>query len=210
MGRRTSGVYSIYPWDGLSDKSVEVFCDMVTSGGGWTVIQNRVDGKVNFNRNWQEYKAGFGDVSTSHWAGNDIIHHLTKANSSSLHVSITGKNGNTLFIQYDTFSISGEEDDYRLYIAGNAKGTLEDRIRYGSTDNINGMKFSTYDKDNDPVSGSKCTDSMGIGGWWFNNCNDAYLNGPYALEKWKQPWDPPFKDGSYISRTRMMIKRKMI
>ncbi|XP_061176515.1 ficolin-3-like [Saccostrea echinata] len=207
-GSRTSGVYSINPWGELHNKSVEIYCDMSTSGGGWTVIQKRVDGKVNFNRSWQEYKAGFGDVSTSHWIGNEIIHQLTKKNSSTLYVSITLKNGTTLFIQYDTFSISGENDDYRLYIAGKATGMLDDRIRYGTgADNINGMKFSTYDKDND-LAGSKCTDAMGIGGWWFNSCSNAYLNGQYPPGKWKQPWYPPFSDGSHISETTMMIRRK--
>ncbi|XP_062615886.1 fibroleukin-like [Saccostrea cucullata] len=209
MGRRTSGVYSIYPnWDLLHNKkSVQVYCDMDTAGGGWTVIQNRVDGKVNFSRRWQDYKFGFGDVLTSYWIGNDVIHELTKNNSSSLYVSITGKDGTTRYIQYDTFSISGEDDDYRLYIAGNALGTLDDRMRYGTTDNINGMKFSTYDKDND-LDSSNCTDMMGVGGWWFNACNDAYLNGQYPPGKWEQPWFRTFNKGSQISSTRMMIKRK--
>ncbi|XP_062569182.1 fibroleukin-like [Saccostrea cucullata] len=209
MGRRKSGVYSIYPLDLLHQvKSVQVYCDMDTAGGGWTVIQNRVDGKVNFSRSWQGYKVGFGDVSTSYWIGNDVIHELTKDNSSLLYVSITGKDGTTHYIQYDTFSIAGEDDDYRLYIAGNAFGTLDDRIRYRSGgDNINGMKFSTYDKDND-LSSNHCTDTMGIGGWWFNKCNDAYLNGQYPPGKWSQPWHGTFDDGSKISSTKMMIKRK--
>lgn len=210
MGKRMSGVYSIYPWDLLHQKSEQVYCDMDTAGGGWTVIQNRVDGRVNFSRNWEEYKAGFGDLLTSYWIGNDIIHQLTKENSSSLYLNIDGKDGTTNYIQYETFSISGEDDDYRLYIAGETTGTLDDRIRYGTgTDNINGMKFSTFDKDND-LRSDHCTDVMGVGGWWFNSCNDAYLNGQYPPGKWDQPWVSTFDQGSKISSTRMMIKRKMI
>lgn len=36
--------------------SLQVFCDMEASGGGWTLIQRRENGSVNFQRNWKDYK----------------------------------------------------------------------------------------------------------------------------------------------------------
>ena len=34
----SSGIFTIYPWGDL--QSVDVFCDMETSDGGWTVSMN--------------------------------------------------------------------------------------------------------------------------------------------------------------------------
>lgn len=41
---------------------MEVYCDQNTGLGGWVLIQQREDGSVNFNRTWNEYRAGFGKI----------------------------------------------------------------------------------------------------------------------------------------------------
>jgi hypothetical protein len=33
------------------------------------VFQRRQNGTVDFTRNWQEYKDGFGNVNNEHWLG---------------------------------------------------------------------------------------------------------------------------------------------
>jgi hypothetical protein len=42
-----------------------------------------------------------------------------------------------------------------------------------------GMKFSTYDQDNDEVGLSSCA-KVYHGAWWYESCHNANLNGKYA------------------------------
>ncbi|XP_062595944.1 fibrinogen-like protein 1 [Saccostrea cucullata] len=66
-GRKLSGEYRIDPFGNGS--YVTVYCDMKTDEGGWTAIQKRISQSVGFNRTWEEYKRGFGNVTDSYWIG---------------------------------------------------------------------------------------------------------------------------------------------
>ncbi|XP_062603442.1 fibrinogen-like protein 1 isoform X1 [Saccostrea cucullata] len=207
LGQTLSGLYTIYPFG--NNSQVRVYCDMVTDGGGWTAIQKRSGGSVTFNRMWAEYKKGFGNLSDIYWIGNDVIHQLTKENNSALYLSITLRNGTTLYERYHQFSVSDESDNYRLYLGGPATGTLGDRMldTGRSTQDLSGMSFSTPDRDHDRAGSYNCAvDHGGGGGWWYNNCHDANLNGPWSPAYWWEPWFPLLKNGGDITETLMMIK----
>jgi len=57
---------------------MQALCDMDDAGGGWTIIQRRFDGSLDFDRSWREYKRGFGqwqcDSVGELWLGNEQIH----------------------------------------------------------------------------------------------------------------------------------------
>ncbi|XP_061190561.1 fibroleukin-like [Saccostrea echinata] len=205
-GYTDTGVYDIYP-HGTITSPVRVYCDMETRDGGWTAIQKRVNGSLSFDRTWTEYKNGFRSSEQDLWLGNDIIHQLTKENNSFLYAAITLHNGTRLYELYDRFSVSDETEKYQLFLAGPANGTLGDRMlnSWSSRYNLSGMYFSTPDRDNDRWS-DNCAAKWG-GGWWFNACYHAFLNGPWSPAIWEYPWYPTVVSGANVRQSMMLIKR---
>ncbi|XP_048417162.1 angiopoietin-related protein 7 [Stegostoma tigrinum] len=168
---RISGVYKLPADEFLGTPEFEVYCDMETGGGGWTVIQRRKVGLSSFYRDWKQYKRGFGNIRGDFWLGNDHIFRLTRQ-PSILRIDMEDWEGHTCYAEYDYFSISDEFNSYKLII-GNYNGTAKrDSLRYH-----NNTAFSTKDKDND-----KCVDNCAYfrkGGYWYNCCTDSNLNGVY-------------------------------
>ena len=167
QGQTTSGIYNIQP---DNQPIFQVYCDMETDGGGWTVFQRRMDGSVDFYRNWTDYQQGFGNLSGEFWLGLDKIHRLT-SNATELRVDMRDFEGNSAYAQYTSFSVGDAASKYILSVSGYS-GTAGDSLAPQ-----NGQKFSTRDQDNDAASGS-CAQTY-KGGWWYNNCHYSNLNGLY-------------------------------
>lgn len=51
---------------------------METDGGGWTIIQRRKVGLTSFNRDWKQYREGFGNIRGDFWLGNENIYRLSR------------------------------------------------------------------------------------------------------------------------------------
>ncbi|XP_072532401.1 angiopoietin-1 isoform X2 [Salminus brasiliensis] len=112
-GIRKNGVYTI---NISPQETKKVYCNMESAGGGWTVIQRREDGSVDFQRTWKEYKMGFGSVSAEHWLGNEFVYMLTSQRQYFLRVELTDWDGHQAFSQYDHFHIGSEKNNYRLVV----------------------------------------------------------------------------------------------
>ena len=175
-GHTQSGVYSVNP-DGKG--SFNVYCDMRTDGGGWTVFQRRQDGSVNFYRGWNDYKSGFGQLTAEFWLGNDKIHRLTVARPNTLRVEVEDWNGVRVYANYDKFKIGDERVKYRLEF-GSYSGTAGDSLR--TIFDLNNMAFSTKDRDNDIYSPFNCAVHW-TGAWWYRDCQYSNLNGKYLGNK---------------------------
>ena len=110
-GEITSGVYNINPDGAVPD--FEVFCDQTNAGGGWTVVQRRLNGSLDFNRNWSDYRNGFGTLDGEFWIGMEKIHRLTKS-QSKLRVDLEDIDGITTYAEYDIFVVATESEKYQL------------------------------------------------------------------------------------------------
>lgn len=150
-----------------------VWCDMETQDGGWTVIQNRQDGSINFNRNWLEYKNGFGNIAGEFFIGLDKLHILTNHLLYELLIVMEDFNGTSRYAKYSPFAIGGEKEEYALNLLGSYEGTAGDALQYSAS-----HKFSTFDNDNDGWIEGNCAQAH-TGAWWYNACEMANLNGKY-------------------------------
>lgn len=146
---------------------------MELGNGGWTIIQRRKDGSINFTRTWDDYAFGFGNPNTEYWVGNDNIYWMTNYVNYSLRVDLWDWEDKHAYALYDYFRVDSEKEFYRLKVrsySGNAGDAIS-----SYHDN---MKFSTIDSDNDDWYLSCARKDQS--GWWFRSCGFASLNGVYV------------------------------
>ncbi|MED6272830.1 hypothetical protein CHARACLAT_000770 [Characodon lateralis] len=168
--QQPSGVYTIYPIGATS--AVQVFCDMSSFGGRWTVFQRRMDGSVNFYRPWSYYKTGFGNAAGEYWLGLTNLYNLSWRKKSELLVVMEDFAGSKVYARYFWFSVGPESLGYPLRVSGFTDGGAGDSLSHH-----NGQKFSTFDKDQDSHS-VNCA-RLFMGAFWYNNCHHTNPNGVY-------------------------------
>ncbi|XP_038109184.1 microfibril-associated glycoprotein 4-like isoform X1 [Culex quinquefasciatus] len=198
---RHSGIQLIHPQPEFRDP-FKVFCDQEYEGGGWIVIQNRYNGDVHFYRRWSEYERGFGNMNGEFWLGLGKIHELTYSRRYELHVILEDWDGVRAVARYSNFLVAGPEEGYMLRNLGNFSGSAGDSL----TNYDLGMKFSTFDNDND-LYGGNCAVLM-YGAWWYKSCAHSNLNGRHmqGTNMTGMLW-PSFRSGHYsLQRSRMMIR----
>ena len=139
------------------------------------MFQRRMDGSVDFYRNWTDYQQGFGNLSGEFWLGLDKIHRLTST-ATQLRVDMRDFEGNSAYAQYTSFSVGNSSSKYILSVSGYS-GTAGDALAHPIGYYSNGQQFSTRDQDNDICSCS-CA-QMFKGAWWYSACHDSNLNGLY-------------------------------
>ncbi|KAM4597940.1 angiopoietin-related protein 6 [Polymixia lowei] len=202
-GETTSGIYLLRPQS--ANRLLQAWCEQSRAQGGWTVIQRRQDGSVNFFRTWEQYKQGFGNLDGEYWLGLEHLYWLTKQSNYKLRVSLEDWQGRQVFAEYDSFHVEPESDWYRLRLGG-YHGNAGDSLSWH-----NNKAFTTLDRDKDSYSGN-CAHYQ-KGGWWYHMCAHSNLNGVwyrgghYRSRYQDGVYWAEFHGGSYsLKRVSMMIK----
>uniref|UniRef100_A0A8C2TU40 Angiopoietin like 3 n=1 Tax=Coturnix japonica TaxID=93934 RepID=A0A8C2TU40_COTJA len=181
---------------------LHLYCQSSTS---WTVIQNRVDGSLDFNRTWDAYTNGFGDLNEEFWLGLNKTYSITKQGDYILRIELQDWKDNKRYIEY-AFTLGGPETDYVLQlsrISGSIPNALPEQTE---------LRFSTADRDMAIINDLDCPQNY-LGGWWHSECEETNLNGKYVEPRSKGRldrrkglyWKP--RNGRYylLKSTKIMI-----
>ncbi|XP_025733908.1 angiopoietin-related protein 1 [Callorhinus ursinus] len=202
-GHSVSGIYMIKPEN--SNGPIQLWCENSLDPGGWTVIQKRTDGSVNFFRNWENYKKGFGNIDGEYWLGLENIYMLSNQDNYKLLIELEDWSDKKVYAEYSSFRLEPESEFFRLRL-GTYQGNAGDSMMWH-----NGKQFTTLDRDKDMYAGN-CA-HFHKGGWWYNACAHSNLNGVwYRGGHYRSKYQDgifwaEYRGGSYSLRAvQMMIK----
>ncbi|XP_067868516.1 angiopoietin-related protein 2b isoform X2 [Heterodontus francisci] len=202
-GNEPTGIYLLKPEN--TNRLMQVWCDQTHDPGGWVVIQRRQDGSVNFFRNWETYKQGFGNIDGEYWLGLENIYWLTNQGNYKLLITMEDWQGRKVFAEYASFRLESETDYYKLRV-GRYHGNAGDSFTWH-----NGKQFTTLDRDRDAYTGN-CAHYQ-KGGWWYNACAHSNLNGVwyrgghYRSKYQDGVYWAEFRGGAYSLKSVTMMMR---
>jgi len=177
-GFKLSGIYTVTM---NNMKTMPVYCDQVTDGGGWTVIQRRIGSdKYYFQRNWNDYKKGFGYLQHEFYMGNENLHILTLQamfpRGSQLRIDLTNwSESETAYAKYTSFQIGNEMTKFQIHAFGYSGNAGNDSLI-----SRNGARFSTNDQNNQLEGTSRGWECSG-GWWYYDTCAVSNLNSRYFM-----------------------------
>ena len=96
-----------------------------------------------------------------------------------MRIDFTFTDGTKTYLLYSLFKIGLASSNYQLSISG-YKGIISNDPF--SITSLNGMPFTTKDRDNDKWSSKNCAvdEAPGnAGGWWYSACSHIFLNHQY-------------------------------
>ena len=168
----SSGLFDINIDVGAGPNVVQVYCEMATDGGGWTLIGRTIVAGLTTtekntirNGNWNAYtNTGYGSPnpdSRIYWMPLKYWAVLTSSTGDLWQQTNLGSQ-----VRVTGYTVSDAAGFYRQDWTGTATGYLA----YQPYNNH--MNFTTLDADHDTAATYNCAfQNHGYaGGWWYNNC----------------------------------------
>ncbi|KAM7361499.1 microfibril-associated glycoprotein 4-like [Cochliomyia hominivorax] len=198
-----SGIYKILV-DKYGPEPFLVECDAKTEGGDWILIQRRQDGSVDFYRDWEDYKKGFGKIDGEFFIGLDKLHAITNYDGPQELLIVLRDKNETRFAKYNHFVVGNEKEFYTLHHLGVYTGDAGNSLGYHL-----GSKFTTKDQDHDNKPTTNCAVEY-TGAWWYNFCHHSNLNGKYGDNSHAKGvnWHAFRNHNVSIEYVKMMIRRR--
>ncbi|XP_062555109.1 angiopoietin-4-like [Armigeres subalbatus] len=186
----------------IADQPTTVQMERHRFGGDWLMVLQRLDGTETFNRNWTDYRNGFGTPGREFWLGLERLHQLTKNSPYEVLMEMEDFAGNYGYARYSKFSVGSELEQYSVKELGTHSGTASNSFATHK-----GRTFSTAE-----TGTSKDCAKTYTGGWWYypGVCYDTHFSGIWSKNNdwtsivWKKFGSP---DNLGLKFARMMIRK---
>ena len=195
--------------------TTQAWCDMTTDGGGWMIILRRADGIESFDKLYDEYEEGFGNLEHDFFYGLKVIRDLTSTETYEMRIDLFDQSNDTessAHAVYKNFCIGcNNSEGYKLYLDGFTSETLLDNLMV-----FNEQPFIARKRNQDYKQLSSClTYGQSRGGWWYlqdgESCNGsegtgAVLTGSNHKVSW---YDPDTVRGKrFYEKVELKIRQK--
>ncbi|XP_046546273.1 fibrinogen-like protein 1 [Haliotis rubra] len=171
------GLFYILP--PTASSPFKVMCNMKYGGKVYLMRKDATYPYVDFNRTWEEYRDGFGDLTLdgNFWLGNEKIFLISTYRDMKLNIQMYH---NSDFYQhfYKQFKVLNESSGYKasyIHHFGNSKHNFTHYLDNCMKDQ-NEMLFTSIDRDNDLKNGENCA-QIRLSGWWYNECGGCNPTG---------------------------------
>ncbi|KAH8318222.1 hypothetical protein KR074_008376, partial [Drosophila pseudoananassae] len=128
-------------------------------GSGWLTVYRKLYNSKKFDRTYEDYERGFGDVGIEwedeFFIGLNRLHRLTSGKPHEVVLWTVEGSG-----RCDHFVVGGRSEGYEVRSIDNCTGGARMMPKQGS-------KFSTFDRDLDGDPGYNLAEEWGYG-WWFD------------------------------------------
>ncbi|XP_067670612.1 angiopoietin-4-like [Haliotis asinina] len=182
LGVRGMGFYEIQPFG--SPKTYIVYCNCMWVGTIYAfkrIIPPPPSCQpINYNKTWEEYKSGFGDINCEYFLGLETIYQLNTYEKYQWNIYnlIDGKPFPAASIYLESTVLQSESTGYRIDFIRVFTQSWE----HGDDKFDNSQKprsFCTFDRD---CGG--CASQVG-GGWWFTgSCEGGAITAPPDQMYW--------------------------